>query len=75
VPLLAINSDEYATGEEFTQLLAIAPSVTEHAIYVICELRRDRLPHHLFCVTSLLTASYYLDKLTGLQISQGVSYL
>ncbi|KAF8553821.1 hypothetical protein OG21DRAFT_1192591 [Imleria badia] len=35
IPLLAINSEEYATGGEFTKLLAIAPCAETHAIYVI----------------------------------------
>ncbi|KAF8122702.1 hypothetical protein EV363DRAFT_1456330 [Boletus edulis] len=34
-PLLAINSEEYATGTGFAKLLAIAPCMGTHAIYVI----------------------------------------
>ncbi|KAH0834815.1 platelet-activating factor acetylhydrolase [Lanmaoa asiatica] len=35
MPLLAINSEEYASGDEFTKLLAIAPCAEMHGIYVI----------------------------------------
>lgn len=36
IPLLAINSEEYATGDEFTKLFAMVPSAEIHEIYVIC---------------------------------------
>lgn len=34
IPLLAINSEEYTTGDEFATLLAIAPCVDTHSIYM-----------------------------------------
>ena len=35
IPLLAIGSEEFVTGDEFAKLFTIAPCVATHAIYVI----------------------------------------
>lgn len=40
IPLLAINSEEYAGGDEFAKLLAIASCAESYEIYVIREYRR-----------------------------------
>ncbi|KIJ63183.1 hypothetical protein HYDPIDRAFT_168739 [Hydnomerulius pinastri MD-312] len=64
-PLLAINSEEFATGVEFTKLLAMAPSAATHELYVI-----PGSTHPAFSDIFLILPNY-VNKLFGLAADPG----